>query len=294
MIVFLDGQYLDEGDAVVSIYDRGFLQGDGVFETARLHRRGWFRLDQHLERLAVSAAMLHLTLPPRANLASIADQLAIRNSIDEGTLRITVTRGRAEGQPTLVATLQPLASDWMQRAEHGWNVATARTRRPGLRSMPSQLKCVGRTHSLLARLEEQPQDVDDVLLLSEAGYLCEGPTWNLFWRRGSLLRTPSAATGALEGITRAVILDIAVGNGFTVEQGEWPRAELEDAEEIFATMSSLGVVPIQVLDQRSIPSDAAARLLQARYWELVAREVEARPITTREQFLPHSPPSGVQ
>jgi branched-chain amino acid aminotransferase len=273
MIVFLRGRFTDDATASVSIHDLGFLHGDAVFETARLHRGGFFRLEHHLDRLAASAAMLRIAVPPHDLLASIADQLAVRNALEEATLRITVTRGPPEGEPTVLATLQPISSEWVRRAERGWRVITAHIRRPGTDSMPAQLKSVGRTYSLLARLEAAPVRADDVLLLSEAGHVCEGPTWNVFWRRGSVLRTPSPETGVLEGITRAVIMDIAPLNGFSIEQGEWGRSDLDNVEEIFATMSSVGVVPIRTLDGHPLPSDAAAHLLQARYWDLVAREV---------------------
>jgi branched-chain amino acid aminotransferase len=296
MIVFLDGRFADDADARVSIHDLGFLHGDAVFETARLHRGGYFRLDHHLDRLAASAAMLRIAVPPHDQLASVAEQLAVRNALEEATLRITITRGRPHGEPTVLATLQPISSEWVRRAEHGWRVITAQTRRPGVDSMPAQLKSVGRTYSLLARLEAAPLGADDVLLLSEAGYVCEGPTWSVFWRRGSVLRTPSPDTGVLEGITRAVIIDIAPHNGFSVEQGKWLRSDLDSAEEVFATMSSVGVVPVRALDGRPLPSDAAARLLQARYWDLVAHEVAraAEDRAAREERIVHSRRSSGQ
>lgn len=274
MIVYLDGAWLDDADARIPIDDLGFLNGDGVFETARLHRGGYFRLPRHLERLAASARMLGLPVPDRLDV--IAARLATRNALDEGSLRITITRGRPGGAPTILVTLQPVAPEWRQRAERGWRIVTARTTRPAPRSIPAALKSLGRVYAILARLEERPHGTDDVLLLSESGHICEGPSWNVFWRRGSVLRTPSARTGALDGVTRATVLELAPAAGFSVEEGEWPRAQLDDAEEVFATMSSVGIVTVRSLDGRALVSDAAARLLQARYWELVAREVAPR------------------
>lgn len=276
MIVYLNGEWLDDADARLPIDDLGFLNGDGVFETARLHRGGYFRLARHLERLAASARMLRLPVPDADRLEAIAARLATRNALDEASLRITITRGRPGGDSTILATLQPVAAEWQRRAERGWRIVTARTTRPAPRSIPAALKSLGRVYSILARLEERPPATDDVLLLSEAGHICEGPTWNIFWRRGSVLRTPSAGTGALDGVTRAAVLELAPAAGFAVEEGAWPRAQLDDAEEVFATMSSVGIVPVRSLDGRTLVSDAAARLLQARYWELVAREVAPR------------------
>jgi branched-chain amino acid aminotransferase len=271
MIVFLDGAWVDESVAHIAIDDLGFLHADCVFETARLHRGAYFRLDRHLLRLAHSAALLELPAPPWP-LDRVALELASRAGITEGTLRITITRGRPGRGPTVLATLQEIAPEWQRRADRGWHVVTARTRRPPVSSVPAQLKSSGRVYSILARLEKRSAGTDDVLLLSAGGDVCEGPTWNVFWRRGSTLRTPSPETGVLEGITRSAIIEIAPAHGLTIEEGEWPRSELDDAEEIFATMSSVGVVPLRSLDGRALPSDAAARLLQARYWDLVVRE----------------------
>jgi branched-chain amino acid aminotransferase len=276
MIVYLNDQWLNETAAFVSINDQGFLHGDGVFETARLHRGGYFRLRSHLERLAAGAALLHITLSPLDHLAEVAVELARRNRLEDGTLRITLTRGVIGQPPTLLATVRPIAPEWQRRAERGWRLVTASTRRPSIASVPAQLKSMGRVYALLARLEERPAGTDDVLLLAESGAICEGPAWNIFWRRGSVLRTPALEVGVLDGITRSVLIAIAAGAGFTVEQAAWPRAELDTAEEAFVTMSSVGVVPVRMLDGHALPSDAAARLLQARYWDLVAREIAPR------------------
>jgi branched-subunit amino acid aminotransferase/4-amino-4-deoxychorismate lyase len=117
--------------------------------------------------------------------------------------------------------------------------------------------------------------VDDVLLLSAEGYVSEGPTWNVFWRRRDRLFTPSAAAGVLGGITRAAILEIASRAGLAVEEGVWMREALDDADEIFATMSSVGVVSIVALDGVPVPAGRAARL-RAMYWELVQSETSLR------------------
>ena len=279
MVLYLNGRWLDAAAAAVPVRDAGFLHGDGVFETARLHRGGYFRLGTHLERLRQGGDLLRLTVPPADHLVQIARELIGRNGLEEGTLRIVLTRGGAAG-PTLLVTLEPIALDWQQRAARGWRIITARTRRPPVESIPAQLKTIGRVHSLLARAE-RPDGIDDVLLLTVNGDVCEGPSWSIFWRKGDLLRTPSAAAGALEGVTSATILDLAPGHGFAVEAGVWPRAELDTADEVFATMSSLGVVSVRELDGRTLRSDRAAHILQQTYWSKVAAETKAEQGTDR-------------
>ncbi|MBI4544154.1 MAG: aminotransferase class IV [Gemmatimonadetes bacterium] len=275
MIVYLNGKWLEEAEAAVSVQDRGFLFGDGVFESVRRHRGHYFRLRQHLRRLEQGAAALRIPLTQLESIQDAARELARRTGMEEGMLRVTVSRGAASGAPpTLLLTLRPMPADWSQQAERGWRLITAAVRHPPPESMPPQLKALGRMYPVLARLEAESAGVDDALLLSTSGEVAEGPSWNVFWRQGDRLCTPAAAVGILEGVTRAVLLEIAAELGYTVEQGRFPRAELDRAQEIFATMTSLGPVSILELDGRPLPPQAAtaARRLRTRYWEQVERE----------------------
>jgi len=273
MLAYLNGHWLDEERAAVSIDDPGLLTGDGAYETARLHRGRYFRLDRHLDRFEASAAVLRIPVPDAPELRAIAERLVRENDLVEATLRFVVTRGAAPMTgPTLFATLRPLAPAHLTRAERGWSIVTASTRRPPVGTLPASFKGLGRTYAVLARLEANAAGADDALLLSADGDVAEGPAWNVFWRRGRTLFTPPADIGVLDGVTRSVTLELAGQNGFGVKEVVRPRAELDDAEEIFATMSSVGIVTIRALDGRPLESDAAARLLNGRYWDLVGRE----------------------
>lgn len=277
MDVYLNGRWVDETAATVSIDDRGFLYADSVFETARLHRGGFFRLARHLDRLAASAATLRITVPAAEEITDIARELARRTGLEEATFRITVSRGARAGETgTVLATLRPVPADWRERAARGWAVVTVATRRPSTASIPAHIKSPGRPYALLARLEAGDAGADDALLLDDRGHVSEGPTWNVFWRKGRRLFTPSPACGVLEGVTRAAILELAEGAGLDAQEGRYQRSELDDADEIFATMSSLGVVPIRTLDgQAPRRTGQAAAELQRRYWDLVAAEISA-------------------
>src|SRR5690606_25632180 len=112
------------------------------------------------------------------------------------------------------------------------------TRRPSTASAPAQLKAVGRTYALLARQEAADAGVDDVLLLTDHGHVCEGPTWNVFWRRGDTLCTPALEAGVLAGVTRTTVLELAPDMGLRVREGLFDRSDLDHADEIFATMTS--------------------------------------------------------
>lgn len=272
-VAYLNGSWIEEARATIAADDRGFLYGDAVFETGRvLPDRRYFRLDRHLERLEASAAALALPLPPRAELLAIARGLAERNPPAHASLRITLTRGGAAG-PTLLATLTPLPPDWRDTAARGWSIVTADVRHPPASALPP-VKTPGRVHGLVARIAARAAGADDALLLSPGGDIVEGPTWNVFWRVGDTLFTPSADTGLLEGVTRAALLDLAPALGLSVLEGRFPRPALDEAEEAFGTMTSTGVVPFTRLDGKELlpAARAAARALDEAYWALVERE----------------------
>lgn len=280
MIVYLNGEWLPRDQARIPITDRGLLFSDGVFETARLHQGRYFRLQQHLDRLQESARTLALHAPPADQLVRLADEIAQRNHLREGSLRITVTRGsggsglktRGTTIPTVLMTLSPVPDDWVERAARGWSLITARTLRPSPASVPAQLKALGRVYAILASLEAEHAGADDALLLSADHSIAEGPTWNFFWRKDRVLRTAALDGGILEGLTRGIIIEIARGLGYRIEEGRWPRSDLDGADEAFATMTSQGVVPIRSIDGRALASDCAPQL-QRRYWDLVAEEL---------------------
>ncbi|HEU5207920.1 MAG TPA: aminotransferase class IV [Longimicrobiales bacterium] len=278
MIAWVDGEWLDETAASVPITDRGFLGADAVFETARLHDGGYFRLERHLERLEQSAAVLRIPLPPRSTLRDVAFQLAQRNALSDGSLRITVTRGSGSGSFAL-ATIAPVSSAWRERAERGWTLITARVRTPPATVVPHVVKTTGRIWSLLARQEAADAGADDALLLTVDGHVAEGPTWNVFWRRADTLYTPALETGILDGVTRAEVIGLGRALGLQVEEGIYGRDALDYADEILATMSSVGPVNIRVLDRRPLPEPELGPRLRSAYWAAVAAHVE-RPAGT--------------
>lgn len=273
MILFLGDEFVAEEQASVSVDDRGLLFGDGVFETALLCDGGFFRLHEHLQRFAASAAMLRIRHPPIPGIERIARDLVRRNGIADGNLRVTLTRG--VHQPTLIVTLRPPDPAASERAGRGWRIITAGARRPSTAAVPAQLKALGRTWAILARFEARDAGVDDALLLNERDDVCEGPAWNVFWRTGRTLFTPAPAAGVLRGVTRGIILELAEAAGYDVHEGLFPRADLDHADEAFATMTSVGIVSIRALDGRELPDVSAARDLRGLYLARLATDVAA-------------------
>jgi branched-chain amino acid aminotransferase len=277
LIVFLNGAFVDAAEARIGIDDAGFLFADGVFETALLQGGGFLHLAAHLRRFTASAQLMRLPVPPESELDDIIRQVARRNGLLDANIRITLTRGHRE--PTLLVSARPPAAAWAERAARGWTLITAGTRRPSTAAVPAQLKALGRTYALLARHEAAEAGADDALLLTDQGYVCEGPAWNVFWRRGERLRTPALELGVLAGVTRNTLIDLAPNAGWTVEQGAWDRAELDGVDEIFATMTSVGIVSIRSLDGVLLPSATpAATTLLPLYQQVVATAAAADPL----------------
>ena len=277
MIVYWDGAFVAEENASVSIDDRGFLFSDAVFETALLYRGGFFGLRQHLERFAESARTMRIAAPTVDEVDRIVREVVRRNNLHDANIRVTLTRGVTS--PLLLVTARAADPARLEHAQAGWNIITAVTRRPSIRSIPAQLKAVGRTYALLARHEARDAGVDDVLLLTDDDHVCEGPTWNVFWRTGALLYTPALDAGVLAGVTRSIILELAAASGLHVREGLFNRSKLDEADEIFATMTSTGIVPFRTLDGRSLPADAsAAATLHDAYRDRLAADAKLDPL----------------
>jgi branched-subunit amino acid aminotransferase/4-amino-4-deoxychorismate lyase len=274
MKVYLNGSFIDENKAALSIHDRGFLYGDAIFETCRWHERGFFRFADHMRRLDAGAAALRLSVPPEDELLEIARTLARELGARDAAFRVTITRGTPAHSPTVLATVLPVPVGWAERAATGWSLITAHVCHPPVDPSASHVKAVGRLHGLLAHLEAQDANVDDALLLSPDGYVVEGPTWNIFWRRGRVLYTPSTETGILEGVTRATLLELAASLDYEVREGAFSRAELDLVDEIFVSMTSSGLVHVRSLDDRRFPPTAASAWqdLFTAYWRLVSEE----------------------
>ncbi|MGH7476470.1 MAG: aminotransferase class IV [Longimicrobiales bacterium] len=274
MIAYIDGRWLPATAAAVPLADRGFLLGHAVFETVRVYGDRLFRLEAHTERLLTGARSIGLERDgAAAEIAAAATELIARNASPDATLRIMLTGGDQHATRLLLIQT-PMPADWRERTARGWHVITADIRHPPPSTVPAHIKSPGRISGLLARLQAQRAGADDALLLDQQGRVAEGPSWNIFWRVGRRLYTPSAELGVLEGVTRATLLELADELGWPVEQGAFGRETLDTADEVFATLTSVGPVAFATLDGRRLPDVArnAVSALSAAYWQRVDRD----------------------
>ncbi|MFN3407535.1 MAG: aminodeoxychorismate lyase [Limisphaerales bacterium] len=274
MTVFLNGQFVPEAAATVSVFDRGFLYGDGLFETMRVANGRIFLLERHLDRLERGAAFLGIVLPfPRAELARAAAELVRRNGLADALLRLTVSRGvgprgyspRGADRPTVVMTAHPFtAAPELLR----WRTRVASFRLPAGDGLAA-FKTVNKLAQVLARAEAEAAGAEEALLLDTAGNVIEAASGNLFWLGNGVLHTPPVKAGVLAGVTRGLICELAAASGLPVRETVCRPDELRGADGIFLTLSSHGVVEVASVDGHPLPSAPETRRWWAAYRDAV-------------------------
>jgi aminodeoxychorismate lyase len=279
MMVFLNGKFLPEADAVVSVSDRGFLLGDGLFETMRVANGKTFRFAQHLERLMRGADFLKIKPPftPK-ELEKFAVQLIAENQTPEAILRVTLTRGpgargyspKNTGTPTLAMTLHPLPP---QNADEPlqWSLVTSSYRIPASDAL-SSFKTTSKILNILARDEAEGKSADEALLLNTNGEVAETAGGNLFWVFQDKICTVPTGRGVLPGITRAVVLEICQSLGLETNKRVIKLEHLRNAEGLFVTNSALGIVPVAAFDGEPVAPSPLVDQIAGAYAERLARE----------------------
>jgi branched-chain amino acid aminotransferase len=271
--VWLNGEIREGGEACISPADRGFLLGDGVFETLRSHSGRLPTLDEHLDRLAAGARALGITPPPLAELGRGALELLAASGIADARVRITLTSGtgppglaRGAAEPTALITVAPLP----ERPP----VATAVVvpwihdeRRP-----LAGVKTTSRAESVIALAHARARGADEALFLNTAGKVCEATTANVFAVRDEVVATPPLSAGCLAGITREQVLDLCRLLEIEAEEKDLPPDVLRTADELFLTSSTRGVQPLVALDSVAIGSGEAGPLTQRLAAELERRQ----------------------
>lgn len=272
-LVYIDGERFAPEAARVSVYDRGFLYGDSVFETIRTYAGRLFALEEHMERLAESAAKIYIDLPvPLAQIQEETLAAVEAAGNDESYCRIMLTRGTgpvgldtslAEG-PCRVTFVQPLRMPPEAHYREGVTAACVETVRAS--DAADNAKLGNYLASLLALRKARDAGADEALILSQ-GRLVEGTTSNLFVVRGAQLLTPPLTAGILAGITRREVIAAARDEGLEVLEEALPPDEVVAADECFHTSSIRELVPIVAIDGRPVgegkPGPTTRRLHRA-------------------------------
>jgi branched-subunit amino acid aminotransferase/4-amino-4-deoxychorismate lyase len=255
---------VDPNEPTVFADDEGFLRGRAAFETTRVYGGKPFRLDEHLERFANSAARLNLPPLDRAVFHDLTRQALAAAGEAECFVRLYLTPGREGGdEPMSLVLVQSLPPGLDELRARGLGMIS-------LELGPSLLDGVKSTSyalNMVAVDEAKRRGSDDAVFVSPQGAVLEGPTMNIWWRRGNVLATPALELGILQGVTRAVVMGLAVDLGYEVEVGVYPRADLAGAEEAFTSSAVRELMPIVALDGQPIgngsPGSAARELQDA-------------------------------
>ena len=257
---------------MVSVFDRSFCYGDGLFETFQIRNGKAFRLAAHLGRLRASAAALHFEVPfSDEDVEDHIDALTSENDLSAAMARIHLSRGtgrrgyspRGANRPAYVVSVHPAPEiklgrppAWrMKTSPHRWNSEDPLVRH----------KTASRLINVLAKAEAEEAGYDDAFFVNQNGDIVEATCANVFWLEGNLVCTPPLSAGVLPGITRTTILELAANSGLAVEEKNLPLDRLMVADGAFLSLSSFGVVEISRIDHTILPVHELTARLQ-RLW----------------------------
>jgi len=261
MKVWIDGEIADGSEARIPVTDHGLLYGDGIFEGIRVYGRRVFRLDAHMARFETGARAIALELPGGvAAVRAIVLETARAYGADEAYIRLIATRGEgALGvdpttclRPRLVCLVDRIRIYPVEKLVAGIDLVTVSVRRPPADVLDPRVKSLNYLNNVMAKLEARQRGADEALLLNAQGMVAETSVANVFAVRSGVLLTPPATDGALEGITRATVLDLAAALGIPAREQTLGRFDLFAAEETFLTGSGAGIVPVRSLDARAL------------------------------------------
>jgi branched-chain amino acid aminotransferase len=282
MKIYIDGEFYDKENAKISVFDHGLLYGDGVFEGIRFYNGRVFRLDEHIHRLFDSARAIALEIGMDKAAVTEATLETIRqNNLQDGYIRLVVTRG--VGDLGLNPALCPKASVIIiaskitlyppDKYENGLDVVTCSTRRIPHGALSPMVKSLNYLNNILAKIEAQNAGAGEGLMLNEQGFVAECTGDNIFIVKNGVISTPPIASGALAGVTRAVVFDIAAEFGMQVREPMMTRYDIYTADECFLTGTAAEVIPAVKLDTRPIgdgkPGPVTRRFIE-RFHELTA------------------------
>jgi branched-chain amino acid aminotransferase len=283
MLVYLNGRFVAKEQAQISVFDHGFLYGDGVYETMRVYGGTFFLLKRHLSRLKHSADAISLKLPLR--LAEIGEALneSVRiNRLKEAYVRLHISRGPGEigldpalcSDPTMVIVAKPFHDYPAKYFEEGVSVAIVKTRRNHPLALPPSIKGTNFLNNILAKIEAVKARAYEGIMLNWEGYVAEGTISNIFMVKKGVLYTPGLNTGILEGVTRDLVVRLAKRTGVPVKETMLLPKHFLAADESFITNSTMEIMPVTAIDKKKIgkgvPGPVTIALRQAYQKEVRA------------------------
>lgn len=263
MKVYIDGKYYDEKNAKVSVFDHGLLYGDGIFEGIRAYNGRVFKLKEHIDRLFYSAKAILLEIPiSHAEVMQAVVDSCRKNKLREGYIRLIVTRGVGTlglnpnrcKRPSVIVIADKIQLYPKEMYENGMAIVTVPTTRNLHNAVNPAIKSLNYLNNILAKIEANIAGVEEAIMLNSEGYVAECTGDNLFILKDGRMFTPPLSAGALYGITRGVVMDMAREAGIEVSEPNLTRYDVFNADECFLTGTGAELIPVTKVDGRVIGS----------------------------------------
>jgi len=273
--IYIDGNFYDQSEAKVSVFDHGLLYGDGVFEGIRFYHDRVFRLEEHIDRLWDSAKAIALEIPmSRSEVIAAALETIRQNDLHDGYIRLLITRGVGSlglspdscRRPSVIIIAATITLYPEELYRKGLTMVTCATRRISPAALSPRIKSMNYLNNILAKIEAQEAGAAEGLMLNEQGYVAECTGDNLFIVKGDQIWTPPLNAGLLKGVTRDVVFELTEKAQLRIQERELTRYDVYTADECFLTGTAAEVIPAVQLDRRLIgdgqPGPVTLRLIE--------------------------------
>ena len=285
MRIYINGRFYEKSDAKISVFDRGLLYGDGVFEGIRSYNRLVFKLKEHIDRLFESAHSIMLKIPlTRGEMIKAVISTLKENNLKDAYIRLIVTRGegdlgldprKCDGKTTIIIIADKIALYPQEFYKKGLEIITVPTIRNLPEALNPQIKSLNYLNNILAKIEATNMGYEEAIMLDSLGYVAECTGDNIFIAKSNHLYTPPQCMGTLRGITRDSVLEIARRSKFPVHEHVLTRHEVYISDECFLTGTAAEIIPVVKVDGRIIGDGKPGKLtlnLMKKFKELTKKE----------------------
>lgn len=283
LLIYIDGKYYSRDEAKISVFDHGFLYGDGVFEGIRAYNGIVFKLKEHIDRLYDSAHAIMLNIPmSKGEMINAILETLRKNDLRDAYIRLVVTRGvgdlgldpRKCSKPSVIIITVPILKlyDEKKRRE-GISAIISWVRRDPVDATSHEIKSLNYLNSILAKIEANNAGADEAIILDKNGFVCEATGENIFIVKDGKIYTPPRSSGALPGITASVIKRIATKLGYEVIEKNITVTELLSADEAFLTGTGAEIMPIKEVNKRKIGAGGMGPITE-RIWKEFMKVVQ--------------------
>jgi branched-chain amino acid aminotransferase len=259
--IYLNGSYVQKENALISVYDHGFLYGDGIFEGIRIYNGNIFKCNEHLDRLYDSAKSIMLNIPlSYTEMKQTLIETVRKNELRNGYIRLVVSRGpgdlgldpRRSPKANVIIIVEQLAIYPEEAYLNGLKTVSVSTRRNIPDALNPKIKSLNYLNNIMVKIQANLAGVGEAIMLNSQGYVAEGSSDNIFIIKRGIVYTPPCYCGALEGITRAAIIEICQKIGYAIKEEPFTLHDVYVADEVFFTGTAAEVIAVREVDARII------------------------------------------